>query len=280
MPFIFPSGETVVTSSEYNSTALVLASYAGSGELAAACIHAGASASAHFGNVNSPIPQTTKKHVFSFRFMNASIARGRSAGLQNHLLLILGFHELIEIAENRIVLLADHKQLGAQDPLHVHRAVPVFNLQRILNGLSVLIHARRQGFHLPAMWQLESEIIQGAKRVAKVDWPHTIRVLEQVLFRRAEKSGRQERASASGSCPPRHFQLKFRHERTVAGLPIRSIREFHFTASWNCVLHSVLEYFLSGRLVFIALLNAQSQGVQSRYRDGQFSGDVPVVGNG
>src|SRR5215472_1486631 len=50
MAFVFPSGITVVTSSEYTRTALVFSSYAGRGALAAACIQAGASATTSCGH--------------------------------------------------------------------------------------------------------------------------------------------------------------------------------------------------------------------------------------
>src|SRR5208282_1040043 len=150
---IFPFPCTLSISSEYNNTASVFSSCAGSGTFTSACIHCGASP-ARAGPA-APSAQAASTTGAQPQQRTDLVARRCGHRLQDDLLFIGCPHDLVETAERRVEFLVETDQIAFHAAFDMQRPIIVFDFHRVLNNLGIGICWFWQAAHFPAERQFD-----------------------------------------------------------------------------------------------------------------------------
>src|SRR5262249_40611073 len=158
-------------------------SCSGRAALTKACIHCGASPARTGTDKAQKESARAAKAAPRFLF---SIPGRDTNRLQDNLLFIGIFHQLIEITERGIVFWLEISQFNFDLPFQMQRTVLVFRLQVINNRLSVLNYRFWKGAHLPAERKLDLNIILLLIHVTKIEGVDSSGMLVHMFLRSAE----------------------------------------------------------------------------------------------
>src|SRR5215475_6621569 len=128
---ILSADTTVTFVSEYNNTASVFSSWAGTGTLTRACIHCGASPAAACGAYPRIEAQASAAAQNPTGKTPRLVTGLGSAGLQDNLLFIGFPHDLEEIPQGCVVLEVEQNNLHANLPAQVQCLLIAFCLQGV-----------------------------------------------------------------------------------------------------------------------------------------------------